>query len=82
MRCFELIRTDTAKIAMPSGGIVERNVFRDVDGCQIPVLIDQFFDAFLFQAGEERLDRSVVPTVMNCDVRYCMSRAEKSLPVQ
>jgi hypothetical protein len=62
--CFELLRTNSAKVAVTTRRTVERlDVGVDVGVCQRPVFVDLFLDALLCQAAEEGLGNSIIPAV-------------------
>lgn len=64
MRCFELVRTDAAQMAMAARQIVEPlNVLGDVRGRYFPTGVDTLLDPLLLQAAEEGLGDRVVPAV-------------------
>ena len=64
MRCFELVRTDSAEMAMAARQIVEPlDVLGDVRGRYLPTGVDALLDPLLLQAAEEGLSDRVVPAV-------------------
>ena len=64
MRCFELVRTDSAEMAMAARQIVEPlDVLGDVRGRYLPTGVDALLDPLLLQAAEEGLGDRVVPAV-------------------
>ena len=61
---FKLIRTGSAKVAVPMLGIVEPiDVVRDIQSCYVPGGVNALPYSFLLEAAEERLDDGIVPAV-------------------
>ena len=61
---FELLRTQTAQMAVAAGSIVEGiDVGGDVGDRQVSGLVDLLLDPLFLQAAEEGLGDGVVPAV-------------------
>src|SRR6185369_14561561 len=61
---FELLRTETAQMAVAAGSIVEGiDVGGDIGDRQVSVLVDLLLDPLLLEAPEEGLGDGVVPAV-------------------
>ena len=64
MRCFELVRTETAEMAMAARQIVQPlNVLVEVRSRYLSTGVDALLDPLLLQAAEEGLGDRVVPAV-------------------
>ena len=64
MLSFELLRADAANVAVSPSSIVERlDVFGDVFGCSVSIVVNVLLNAFLLQTAEEGFRHCVVPAV-------------------
>ena len=64
MLCFKSLRANAADVAVASGSIVERlDVFGDIFGRSVSIVVDVLLDSLLLQTAEEGLRHRVVPAV-------------------
>ena len=64
MLCFKSLRANAADVAVAPGSIVERlDVFGDIFGRSVSIVVDVLLDSLLLQTAEEGLRHRVVPAV-------------------
>ena len=62
--CFKSLRNNAADVAVAPGSIVERlDVFGDIFGRSVSIVVDVLLDSFLLQTAEEGFRHRVVPAI-------------------